>query len=182
MGQSGVWAAWWVGGWLPERLATTDIAVPVMRAAATARIPVYFLGGAHGVAECAAVRLRERIRGLSLRTHHGFFSGEGTDAVLRDIAAHGTGILFVGMGDPLQQHWVAAHADRLPPAVLTCGGLFDWLSSSHRRAPGWMIRAGLEWLWRLMIEPRRLARRYILGNPSFIGAVTLQRLRGGVRP
>ena len=58
--------------------------------------------------------------------------------------------------------------------MLTCGGLFDWLSGTHRRAPQWMIRAGLEWLWRLAIEPRRLARRYLVGNPSFVAAVLRQ--------
>jgi N-acetylglucosaminyldiphosphoundecaprenol N-acetyl-beta-D-mannosaminyltransferase len=58
-------------------------------------------------------------------------------------------VLLVGLGDPLQQEWIDRHRDRLTvPAVLTCGGLFDWTSGSRRRAPKWMIRAGLEWLWR----------------------------------
>lgn len=133
---------------------------------------------ADGVAESAATKLRAKIPGLALRTHHGYVSADQIDGVLDDIAAHGTRILFVGMGDPAQQLWVDAHRDRLPPAVLTCGGLFDWLSGSNRRAPEWMIRAGLEWLWRLIIEPRRLAKRYLLGNPSFMAAVARQKLRG----
>lgn len=177
-GQSVVWAAKILGGSLPERLATTDIAEPVLRAAAAAGIPVYFFGAADGVAERAAEILRAKIPGLRLRTHHGYVAADEVDAVLDDMSAHGTGILFVGMGDPAQQLWVDAHRDRLPPAVLTCGGLFDWLSGSNKRAPDWMIRAGLEWLWRLMIEPRRLAKRYLLGNPSFMAAVALQKLRG----
>ncbi|MGW8482196.1 WecB/TagA/CpsF family glycosyltransferase [Microbacterium sp. NPDC055903] len=177
-GQSVVWAARILGGELPERLATTDLAEPILRAAADAGIPAYFFGAADGVAEAAAERLRARIPGLELRTHHGYVKDAGVDAVLDDIAGHRTGILFVGMGDPAQQLWVDAHRDRLPPAVLTCGGLFDWLSGSNRRAPSWMIKAGLEWLWRLMIEPRRLARRYLLGNPSFMLAVARQKLRG----
>lgn len=177
-GQSVVWAANLLGGSVPERLATTDIAEPLLRAAAEARHPVYFFGAADGVAERAAELLRARIPGLSLRTHHGYVSSDEVGTVLDDIAAHGTRILFVGMGDPAQQLWVDEHRDRLPPAVLTCGGLFDWLSGSNRRAPEWMIRAGLEWLWRLMIEPRRLAKRYLLGNPSFMAAVAMQKLRG----
>lgn len=180
-GQSVVWAANLLGGSVPERLATTDVAEPLLRAAADAALPVYFFGAADGVAERAAVILREKIPGLLLRTHHGYVSSEQVGAVLDDIAEHGTRILFVGMGDPAQQLWVDTHRDRLPPAVLTCGGLFDWLSGSNRRAPDWMIRAGLEWLWRLMIEPRRLARRYLLGNPSFMGAVAIQKLRGSRR-
>lgn len=177
-GQSVVWAARLLGGHLPGRLATTDIAEPVLRAAADAGIPVYFFGAAEGVAERAATILREKIPELRLRTHHGYVAAEGIDGVLDDMRSHGTGILFVGMGDPAQQLWIDAHRDRLPPAVLTCGGLFDWLSGSNKRAPAWMIRGGLEWLWRLIIEPRRLAKRYLLGNPSFMAAVATQRLRG----
>lgn len=177
-GQSVVWAAKVLGLPLPGRLATTDIAEPILRAAARSDIPVYFFGAADGVAESAATKLRAKIPGLALRTHHGYVSADQIDGVLDDIAAHGTRILFVGMGDPAQQFWVDAHRDRLPPAVLTCGGLFDWLSGSNRRAPEWMIRAGLEWLWRLIIEPRRLAKRYLLGNPSFMAAVARQKLRG----
>lgn len=177
-GQSVVWAAKMLGVALPGRLATTDVAEPILRAAAEAGIPVYFFGAAEGVAELAAEKFRAKIPGLALRAHHGYVSPDQIDAVLDDIAAHGTRILFVGMGDPAQQLWVEAHRDRLPPAVLTCGGLFDWLSGSNRRAPEWMIRAGLEWLWRLMIEPRRLAKRYLLGNPSFMAAVARQKIRG----
>lgn len=176
-GQSVVWAAKLLGGDLPERLATTDVAEPLLRSAAAEGIPVYFFGAADGVAERAGAILRGRIPGLNLRTHHGYVSPAEMPAVLDDIADHGTRILFVGMGDPAQQFWVDDHREHLPPAVLTCGGLFDWLSGSNRRAPEWMIRAGLEWLWRLMIEPRRLAKRYLLGNPSFMAAVAAQRLR-----
>lgn len=178
-GQSVVWAGRLLGGHLPERLATTDVATPILRAAADAEIPVYFLGAAEGIAETAARRLRAEIPGLQLRTHHGYFSPAETGSVLADIRAHGTGILFLGMGDPVQQLWIDAHREHLPHAVLTCGGLFDWLSGSNRRAPAWMIRAGFEWLWRLGLEPRRLGRRYLAGNPAFIAAVLRQRLAGG---
>lgn len=177
-GQSIVWAARLLGGHLPERLATTDAALSILRAAADEQVPTYFLGASDGVAEEAARRLRARIPGLQLRTHHGFFSPSENDELLADISAFGTGILFVGMGDPAQQLWIDAHRDHLPPAVLTCGGLFDWLSGSNPRAPRWMIAGGLEWLWRLGLEPRRLGRRYLVGNPVFIAAVLRQRLRG----
>lgn len=177
-GQSVVWAGRLLGGHLPERLATTDAAAPILEAAAAAGIPVYFLGAAEGVAEMAARRLRAEIPALQLRTHHGYFSPTETDAVLKDIRAHRTGILFVGMGDPAQQIWIDTNRRHLPPAVLTCGGLFDWLSGRNRRAPAWMIHAGLEWLWRLGLEPRRLGRRYLAGNPAFIVAVLRQRLHG----
>ncbi|WP_221585061.1 WecB/TagA/CpsF family glycosyltransferase [Microbacterium sp. G2-8] len=174
-GKSVVWAGSLLGGSVPERVATTDLAEPVLRAAADADLPVYFFGGAEGVAARAAEKMVEHVPGLRIRTSHGFVADDDVPALLDDIRAHDTRILFVGLGDPLQERWVQAHRDELPPVVLTCGGLFDWLSGAHRRAPRWMMQAGLEWAWRLLIEPRRLARRYLLGNPSFIGAVLRQR-------
>ncbi|MHA3683342.1 WecB/TagA/CpsF family glycosyltransferase [Leucobacter sp. HY1908] len=178
-GQSIVWASRLLGRSLPERLATTDLAVPVLWAAARDRIPVYFLGAEPGVAEHAANQLRAQIPGLQLRTHHGYFSERDTERITADIARHRTRILFVGLGNPVQERWVAAHAEKLPAAVLTCGGLFDWLSGANKRAPRWMIRAGLEWAWRVLLEPRRLAGRYLIGNTQFMAALARQRLTTG---
>lgn len=179
-GQSIVWASRLLGRGLPERLATTDIAVPVLWAAARDRIPVYFLGAEPGVAERAAEQLRTRIPGLQLRTHHGYFKEQDTARIVADITRHRTRILFVGLGNPVQERWVATHAEKLPAAVLTCGGLFDWLSGVNKRAPRWMIRAGLEWAWRVLLEPRRLAGRYLIGNTQFLTALARQRLTVGV--
>lgn len=174
-GQSVVWAARSLGGMLPERVATTDLAPVLIDEAARERLPVHFLGGRPGVADAAARRMRERCDGLAVRAAHGYFAEAESERVLRDIRDHGTKILFVGLGDPLQETWISRHRDELPPVVLTCGGLFDWLSGTHRRAPQLMQRGGLEWLWRLAIEPRRLARRYLVGNPAFVAAVMRQR-------
>ncbi|WP_427870479.1 WecB/TagA/CpsF family glycosyltransferase [Leucobacter luti] len=180
-GQSIVWSARLLGGRHEERLATTDIAEPLLAAAAEQGIPVFFLGSDVGVAEEAARRLRARIPELRVKTQHGYFGASETIEVLDAIADHETGILFVGFGDPAQQRWIAEHAEDLPPVVLTCGGLFDWLSGAQRRAPGWMIDAGLEWLWRLIREPRRLAGRYVIGNAKFLFALARQ-LAGRGRP
>lgn len=174
-GQSVVWAARSLGAILPERIATTDLAPAVVDAAALSGAPVFFLGGTPGTSESAAARMRERTPAASIRAAHGFFGDAGSEQVLNDIREHGTRILFVGLGDPLQESWIRQHRDRLPPVVLTCGGLFDWLSGAHRRAPKLMQQYGLEWLWRLAIEPRRLARRYLVGNPAFVAAVVRQR-------
>jgi N-acetylglucosaminyldiphosphoundecaprenol N-acetyl-beta-D-mannosaminyltransferase len=115
----------------------------------------------------------------------GYVSEEDMPGLIAEIAAYDPYILLVGLGDPLQQAWLADHRSELHvPAVLTCGGLFDWVSGANRRAPQWMISAGLEWLWRLILEPRRLAKRYLAGNPVFMGRFTMQFLRSrftGVR-
>jgi N-acetylglucosaminyldiphosphoundecaprenol N-acetyl-beta-D-mannosaminyltransferase len=175
-GQSIVWAAKALGVTIPERVATTDLVVPVVARAATEGKNVFFFGGAPGVAAEAAARLRKRNPGLKIESHHGHIDDADRPALIRSINAHRTDILFVGLGDPAQQEWVRDHRDDVSArAILTCGGLFDWLSGSNRRAPKWMIRAGLEWLWRMIIEPRRLARRYLVGNPIFIAAVVRQR-------
>lgn len=173
-GQSVVWATALLGGPRGERLATTDIAIPVLEAAAAAGYPVYFFGAQPGVAEAACEKMRARVPGLNIRSQHGYVTPQQMDVVLRDIAQHGTRILFVGLGDPLQQRWVAERLEALPPAVLTCGGLFDWLSESKPRAPKWMIRGGLEWLWRCRLEPRRLLGRYVVTNVTFVVAVARQ--------
>ncbi|WP_018154884.1 WecB/TagA/CpsF family glycosyltransferase [Demetria terragena] len=172
-GQSVVWAGRFLGGQVTERVATTDLAEPLLREAAAADLRVFFFGSAPGVADRAASRLREQIPGLQIRACDGY--PDDMDQVLYQIADHQTAILFVGLGDPLQQQWITRHRADLPSLVLTCGGLFDWLSQSNPRAPHWMIAAGLEWLWRLGLEPRRLGRRYVVGNPAFIATVLKQR-------
>nr|WP_281361011.1 WecB/TagA/CpsF family glycosyltransferase [Schumannella luteola] len=177
-GQSVVAAARLLGHPVPERLATTDVVHPLAARAAAAGVRVFLFGGRPGVAAQAAGRLRRENPGLEVAEQHGYLPPEHTSELLERIAAFRPGILLVGLGDPAQQDWIAANRHALTaPAVLSCGGLFDWLAGSHRRAPAWMIRAGLEWLWRLLIEPRRLARRYVLGNPAFVLRLARQLLR-----
>jgi N-acetylglucosaminyldiphosphoundecaprenol N-acetyl-beta-D-mannosaminyltransferase len=178
-GQSVVWGARALGVPVPERVATTDLVYPLMRACAAEGKRVYLFGAKPEVVKAAADRLRSFAPGLQLRFSDGYVPEAGMDALLDDINGFGTDVLLVGLGDPLQQQWIERHRDRLTvPAVLTCGGLFDWTSGSRRRAPKWMIRAGLEWLWRLLLEPRRLARRYLVGNPEFVARLVGQLLHG----
>jgi len=88
--------------------------------------------------------------------------------VLSDIVESGVRLLFVGLGCPKQERWMAAHASRLPVVMLGVGAAFDFLAGEKPHAPIWMQRAGLEWLFRLITEPRRLWRRYLWHNPRFI--------------
>lgn len=176
-GQSIVWAARSLGMSIPERVATTDLALPVLQKAAAEGLPVYFYGGKPGVAERAADAMRRAVPGVEIATHHGYTTRAEMGQILSDMRARGTSILFVGLGDPLQQEWVNDYAEHTGAGVvLTCGGLFDWLSGTNKRAPGWMISSGLEWLWRLLIEPKRLAHRYLIGNPAFLLALAKQHL------
>ncbi|TFD66681.1 WecB/TagA/CpsF family glycosyltransferase [Cryobacterium gelidum] len=168
-GQSVVWAARLLGGRVPERVATTDLIDALASISALTGKKLFFYGAKPGVAERAASQLRHVHPDLQVATRDGYVSHDGMPQLIDEINASGAHILFVGLGEPRQQDWVSQYRDRLTvPAILTCGGLFDWVSGDNKRAPAWMIAAGLEWLWRLIIEPRRLASRYLLGNPAFL--------------
>ena len=91
---------------------------------------------------------------------------------MEDINERKPDILLVGMGTPKQEHWVQAYADRLDVGVLwTVGALFDYVSGRVPRAPGWLSDNGLEWIFRLGVEPNRMWRRYLIGNPMFLSRV-----------
>jgi N-acetylglucosaminyldiphosphoundecaprenol N-acetyl-beta-D-mannosaminyltransferase len=139
---------------------------------------VYLLGAEPGVAAEAARRLdrwypRLRIAG----THHGYFDigSAHDDRVVEDINARKPDIVLVGMGTPKQELWVAHNAAHLETDVVwTVGALFDYVSGRVPRAPRWLADNGLEWIFRLAIEPQRMWRRYLLGNPVFISRVMAQ--------
>ncbi|AZI57353.1 glycosyltransferase [Nakamurella antarctica] len=168
-GQSVVWAGRLLGGDVGERIATTDLVFPLVQQCAAHSKRIFLFGGKPGVAELAAARLQKFAPGLQCSTSDGYVSKENMPALIDKINNFGTDVLLVGLGDPLQQEWVAnSRGQLLVPVALTCGGLFDWTSGHNKRAPRWMIAAGLEWLWRLALEPRRLAKRYVVGNPAFV--------------
>ncbi len=97
--------------------------------------------------------------------------------VVDAIDAAGVKILFVGLGCPKQERWMAAHRESLHCAMLGVGAAFDFIADAKSQAPLWMQRRGLEWLFRLLAEPRRLWRRYLIGNPRFLYHFALERLR-----
>jgi N-acetylglucosaminyldiphosphoundecaprenol N-acetyl-beta-D-mannosaminyltransferase len=136
---------------------------------------VYLLGSEPGVALSAAARLQRWYPRLQVAgAHHGFFT-EGSphaERVIEDINARQPDILLVGMGTPKQELWVEHNAGRLDVDVFwTVGALFDYVSGRIPRAPGWLADNGLEWIFRLGIEPQRMWRRYLVGNPVFLSRV-----------
>lgn len=160
----------------PENLNGTDFNPLIVEAAAERGWPVYFLGGRPGVAERAAEVLRARHLSLQVAgTRDGFF----TDAspIVAAIRESGAGLLLVAMGNPLQELFIDRHLDatgaRLAVGV---GAFFDFAAGIVPRSPAWMNRAGIEWVYRLAQEPRRMWKRYILGNPLFLMRVVKERL------
>ena len=147
------------------------------------RLSLYLLGSRPGVADAAARRLCERFPGLRIAgAHHGYFdkdaASDGSTAIIASLNAAQPDILIVGFGMPNQELWVADHRHRIDASVvLTAGAAFDYVSGQLRRPPRWMTTHGLEWLGRLILEPRRLASRYLLGNPLFLWRVLRERMR-----
>ncbi len=143
---------------------------------------LYFLGGQPGVAARAAQKLTASAPGLQvLGCQHGYFDKSPTspenESVLAEINRLRPDLLLVGFGMPAQERWLQENWQRLPVhAALPVGAAFDYVAGEVRRAPRWMTDHGLEWLGRLLIEPRRLWQRYLIGNPLFFWRVLKQRL------
>jgi N-acetylglucosaminyldiphosphoundecaprenol N-acetyl-beta-D-mannosaminyltransferase len=164
-----------------HRVTYVDWVHPLMATAAAEGWRVFYLGGKPGVAARAAEKLRRQYPGLVLETRHGYFTPEENDAVLEEIARFQPHVLMVGMGMPRQEHWVLDNLERISAnAILTAGACFDYVAGVIPTPPRWMGRMGLEWLYRLWSEPRRLARRYLL-EPWFLVPLVLKDLTGRFR-
>ena len=135
---------------------------------------LYLLGGQPGVANAARDNLLKQHPGLRIvGTHHGFFQGH-EEEVIADINAANPDILLVAFGVPRQEFWIRDHLDKLHCRVcIGVGGLLDFASGRIPRAPLWMRKAKLEWVYRLRQEPIRLFKRYVIGNPLFLWRIFL---------
>jgi len=139
----------------------------------------YFYGGGPGVAELLAERLSGRFAGLQVAGCSAppfrALAPEEDRAEVERINAARANLVWVGLGAPKQELWMAAHLGQVEAAVmLGVGAAFDFHAGLKKQAPLWMQRGGLEWLFRLLSEPRRLGPRYLVNNPLFVGLVLLQ--------
>ena len=164
-----------------ERVYGPDLMLAVCERSLTRGYRHFLYGGAEGVPELLADRLRERFPGLQVV---GVYSppfrpltSEEDAALCRMVDDARPDIVWVGLSTPKQERWMAAHVGRLSaPVLVGVGAAFDFHAGLKRQAPRWMQRSGLEWLFRLLTEPRRLWRRYLLNNPLFVWYVALQML------
>ena len=154
----------------------TDMFPLLCEAAARNRLPIYLLGARPGVARAAADNMAERFPELQIAgTQDGYFPPEEEERVVARINRSGARILLVAFGAPRQELWLRRWRERLTTSVnMGVGGLFDFYSGRIRRAPIWMREIGLEWVYRLIQEPGRMWRRYIIGNPLFLLRVRQQ--------
>jgi len=159
---------------LPERVATTDLVHEVANLAGDAGVSFYFLGASEEVNAKAVEVMQSRYPKLIFAgRRNGYFGRDEEDEVIAGINAAKPDILWIGLGVPLEQQFIECNIDRLTSVgiIKTSGGLFDFISGKNARAPAWMQAAGLEWLYRVWLEPRRLATRYLTTNPQAIGAL-----------
>jgi exopolysaccharide biosynthesis WecB/TagA/CpsF family protein len=161
----------------PENLQGSDFNIRILEMAASASWPVFLLGGRPGIPERAAAEMVRAIPGLRIvGTRHGFYHRSELD--VQAVSASGAEVLLVAMGNPRQELWIDQHFCRLTQLRIGVGvgAFFDFQAKAVPRAPEWMNRWGIEWVHRLAQEPRRLAKRYVIGNPLFLLRVAHERL------
>jgi N-acetylglucosaminyldiphosphoundecaprenol N-acetyl-beta-D-mannosaminyltransferase len=170
-GQSVVWASRLLRDPLPERVAGIDFMEQLIQAAIPSGLRVGLLGATQEVVDRVAEMLSARGVSLSYK-RHGYWTEENEETLVRDIAATGTHILFLGIPSPKKELFVARWLSSLDVnLVVGVGGSFDVIAGKTSRAPLVLQRMGIEWLWRLMQEPRRMFKRYLVGNSQFTALV-----------
>jgi N-acetylglucosaminyldiphosphoundecaprenol N-acetyl-beta-D-mannosaminyltransferase len=177
-----VWLSRLARARLPERVAGIDLVDDCCRLAARRGIPVFLVGAGPGIAQSAARAMVERHPGLriagTLTPPFGPETDDGDAEIVRQIRTAGRSVLFVAFGAPRQDRFIAAQLAHLDtPVAMGVGGTFDILAGAIPRAPGWMQGNGLEWVWRLAQEPRRLWRRYLLQDLPFLAKMGARALR-----
>jgi N-acetylglucosaminyldiphosphoundecaprenol N-acetyl-beta-D-mannosaminyltransferase len=172
-GQAVVWASRLLGRPLPERVAGIDLMHRLMALAAERSYPVYILGARQDVLETAVANLRRDHPGLAIAGYrNGYFSDEDTAEVCDDIRRSGARMLFVAMSTPRKEYFLGEHGRSLGVSlVMGVGGAIDVVAGITPRAPQAWQRAGFEWLYRLLQEPRRMFGRYARTNTRFIWLV-----------
>ena len=169
-----------LGHSIPKRLTWADWGWMLARYLAEKGHSLYLLGGPIGVAVQAADMLTKHAPELRiLGAHHGYFAKDGpeNDEIIDDINSCRPDILLVGMGMPLQEGWLLKNYRQMDAKVfITAGAAFEFLSGSAKRCPKWMGDLGLEWFFRLSLEPKRMAKRYLWGNTVFFFDVLKERL------
>ena len=181
-GVSLLWSAKFLNTPLNGRVNGTDLFEQLCAVAAKKGLKVFLLGGREGAADTAKEILEARHPDLKIvGTHcppYGFESQSAELALINaKIKATKPDLLFVGLGAPKQEKWIAANYQELAvPISVGIGVSFELVANMVSRAPVWMQKTGLEWLFRLIVEPSRLWKRYVIGNPLFILLVLKQRL------
>ena len=173
-GSGVVWASRQLGEPLEQRVTGIDLVNSICERSAQDKWKIYILGSAPGVAATAAMNIRDKFPGCNIvGTHHGYFNAKEEKQILAELEQLKPDVLFVALGAPKQEYWIADHIQQLNiPVAMGIGGSMDVLSGNVKRAPKWMQKMSLEWLYRLLIQPTRFKR--VLALPKFMLAVKKQ--------
>ncbi len=172
-----------LGYHLPPRVVLTYWIWDLCALCERENFSVFFLGSTEQFVREAVERVRRRFPALRVAGwHHGYFAKKGkeSDEVIERVTQARPDILIVGFGMPMQEFWIEENLERLRAhVILPAGSVIDYAAGRKGLAPKWMAQHGMEWLYRFFQEPRRLWRRYLLGNPSFMYHIVLERCRKG---
>lgn len=177
-----VWANHLQGNRHVTRVYGPDLMLAVCEASAQKGYKHFFYGGADGVPELLAEKLKDQFPHLQVvGTYSPPFrelTPEEDENIIRMIDESGADVVWVGLSTPKQERWMGAHLNRLQaPVMIGVGAAFDFHSGRKTQAPVWMQKSGLEWFYRLVTEPRRLWKRYLINNPQFVYMSLLQALK-----
>lgn len=177
-GMGVVWGARFLGCEVPERVAGIDLFHRLLALSAEEGFPVFLLGAREEVVEKAVDRVRSIYPGLIIAGHHHGYFWDDEIAVVKKIKASGARLLFVAITSPRKENFINRWKDDLGvDFVMGVGGTFDVVAGKVRRAPEWMQKYGLEWLFRVLQEPRRMWRRYLVTNTKFICLVLMRKTK-----
>jgi N-acetylglucosaminyldiphosphoundecaprenol N-acetyl-beta-D-mannosaminyltransferase len=189
-GMSVVWTSRLTDAPFPERVTGVDLMTRLLAEGSARGLSAYFLGAKQEVVSRLVAVCRERYPGLVVAGYrNGYFRADEHERIVEDIRVAKPHLLFVGMPSPFKETWCERHRVRLDvPVIMGVGGSFDVIAGHTRRAPLWLQRMGMEWSWRLLMEPRKMWKRYLVTNTQFVllasREIVSRRLgaRDGARP
>jgi len=173
-GQAVVWASRILGKPLPERVSGIDLMYDVIELAHRRSYKIFFFGAKQEIVEkVVSIYSQKYSREIVAGFRNGYFGPEDESSIVEEINNSGANILFVAIRSPIKEDFLSRHGTDLKQVglIMGVGGAFDVISGKLKRAPRWFQDNGLEWLYRLVQEPRRMWRRYLIGNFRFIKMV-----------
>lgn len=178
-GMSTVWGARFLGVPVRERVAGVDLFIKLVERAAQTGYKIYLFGAKEEVVKKTKEVLEERYPGLQIVGYrNGYFTEEDEPDIVDDMAKSGADIMFVGFSSPKKEYWINRNLQMVNvPFVMGVGGSFDWVAGVTKRAPEWVEKCGLAWFFRLIQEPKRMWRRYLIGNPKYVMLVLKEKLK-----
>lgn len=178
-GMSVVWALRFLGYKIPERVATPDLAEEIMKMAENENYSIFLFGARDEMLTACISNIKMYYPSLKIAGYrNGYFKPEDEDSIVKTINEAAPDILFLGMSSPVKELFCERHRNELKVKyLLGVGGYFDILSGYIKRAPRWMQNIGLEWSYRLLQEPKRMWRRYLIGNNKFLWLIIKEKFK-----